>query len=594
MASIYDKASLVMIPSGTKTSKIFSQKPVSGDGDFTFSRSTAATRVNADGVIEKETQNLLLQSNSFLSSWVRSGYNLTSGQSGYDGSNDAWLAECISAGQALYQTSNASGVSTFSMHLKQGTANYLRLRADQSADAIAVFDLSDGSVHSFNGNVIDTNVVDLGSGWYRCSITWNIDTLSNVQVRAEDGNGSPILGTFYIQDAQLEQGLVARDYIETTTTAVEGGITDNVPRLDYTDASCPALLLEPQRSNSIQHSEYFGGWNSITNVTLNHNDSDSPEGVSNATEIVPNTSNDNHFIDKSGFNRTSGEYITTTIYAKASGYDYLYLSLSASRLYGVFDISNGAVMLTNSNGTDFNNDSGSIESVGNGWYRCTLIGQAQTSFGTYLRVSCAPTSSNTHTPTFAGDGTSGVLIYGAQVELNSSYATSYIPTYGSAVTRNADNCEGDSSNYVSDTSGSLFWQGKLEYVTGTDGHAISMSNAPQGSGADRLLFYINNSTGNYQVYIQGGGSAQYGTPANLNVQSIDTNDKLAMAWSNNDFAVYVNGTQAYTSTSGSAPTGMDYIQINEWNGNNANKCQTMKALYFAQRLTNEELADLTS
>ena len=54
--SIYDKASLVLIPSGTKTSKVYSQKPVSGDGDFTFSRSTAATRVNADGNIEKETQ----------------------------------------------------------------------------------------------------------------------------------------------------------------------------------------------------------------------------------------------------------------------------------------------------------------------------------------------------------------------------------------------------------------------------------------------------------------------------------------------------------------------------------------------------------
>ena len=57
--SIYDKASLVLIPSGTKTSKVYSQKPVNGDGDFTFSRSTAATRVNADGNIEKETQNLI-------------------------------------------------------------------------------------------------------------------------------------------------------------------------------------------------------------------------------------------------------------------------------------------------------------------------------------------------------------------------------------------------------------------------------------------------------------------------------------------------------------------------------------------------------
>ena len=61
MANIYDKSSLVLIPSGTKTGKVFSQKPVSGDGDFTFTRASAATRVNADGNIEKETQNLLLQ-----------------------------------------------------------------------------------------------------------------------------------------------------------------------------------------------------------------------------------------------------------------------------------------------------------------------------------------------------------------------------------------------------------------------------------------------------------------------------------------------------------------------------------------------------
>ena len=80
--SIYDKASLVLIPSGTKTSKVYSQKPVNGDGDFTFSRSTAATRVNADGNIEKETQNLLCRSNTFDTTWVNSSSTETGGQSG--------------------------------------------------------------------------------------------------------------------------------------------------------------------------------------------------------------------------------------------------------------------------------------------------------------------------------------------------------------------------------------------------------------------------------------------------------------------------------------------------------------------------------
>ena len=89
--SIYDKASLVLIPSGTKTSKVYSQKPVSGDGDFTFSRSTAATRVNADGNIEKETQNLLLQSNDFQHYLDNISMRLTSGQADRDGGTDAWL-----------------------------------------------------------------------------------------------------------------------------------------------------------------------------------------------------------------------------------------------------------------------------------------------------------------------------------------------------------------------------------------------------------------------------------------------------------------------------------------------------------------------
>ena len=75
---------------------------------------------------------------------------------------------------------------------------------------------------------------------------------------ADSSSASSTAGNIYIQDAQLEQGLVARDYIETTTTAVEGGITDNVPRLDYTDSSCPSLLLEPQRTNLIPQSEYIG------------------------------------------------------------------------------------------------------------------------------------------------------------------------------------------------------------------------------------------------------------------------------------------------------------------------------------------------
>ena len=50
---MYDKASIALIPSGTKASKLYSVLPANGDGDFTHSRSlTTATRVNKDGLIE--------------------------------------------------------------------------------------------------------------------------------------------------------------------------------------------------------------------------------------------------------------------------------------------------------------------------------------------------------------------------------------------------------------------------------------------------------------------------------------------------------------------------------------------------------------
>ena len=51
--SILDKSSLVMIPSGYKEDKLYSVKPRNGDGDFTFTRASTGTRVNADGYIEE-------------------------------------------------------------------------------------------------------------------------------------------------------------------------------------------------------------------------------------------------------------------------------------------------------------------------------------------------------------------------------------------------------------------------------------------------------------------------------------------------------------------------------------------------------------
>ena len=303
--SIYDKASLVLIPSGTKTSKVYSQKPVSGDGDFTFSRSTAATRVNADGNIEKETQNLLLQSNQFDTTWGNSSSTETGGQSGYDGSNDAWRIDKTASGGYLVQNIGTSGVQTFSVYAKAGTTDWMQLLTlgSGTGSRYVFYDLTNGVIGSQSGSGtygIDSNIESVGGGWYRCSLTFNT-TLNDVRIYPAEANSvSAASGNIYIQDAQLEQGLVARDYIETTTTAVEGGITDNVPRLDYTDSSCPSLLLEPQRSNLLTHSEYFGGWGQINTINT-ANALISPEGVQNANKLIAASGVNNNVINQADF-----------------------------------------------------------------------------------------------------------------------------------------------------------------------------------------------------------------------------------------------------------------------------------------------------
>ena len=98
MSNALEAASLIMVPSGYEDGTLASVKPNDGTGDFTFSRGSnlSATRINEQGYIDKGYENLLLQSNQFDTTWTNFLIDTpTSGQAGYDGTNNAWLIECI-------------------------------------------------------------------------------------------------------------------------------------------------------------------------------------------------------------------------------------------------------------------------------------------------------------------------------------------------------------------------------------------------------------------------------------------------------------------------------------------------------------------
>ena len=550
--SLYKSSSLVMIPTAYKDGKLYSVRPTDGSGDFTFSRGSnlAATRVDVNGLIEKGRENLLLQSNSFLTSWVRTGYTLTSGQSGYDGSSDAWLAECTSAGQALYQTSNASGVSTFSIYLKQGTANFLRLRADQVADALVVFDLSDGSVHFENNQVIDANVVDLGVGWYRCSMTWNIDTLSNVQVRAEDGNGSPILGTFYIQDAQLESGLVSTSVIETGASTAQAGILEDMPRLDYS-GSCPALLLEPQRTNGFAQSEYFKGlMTTDADITIDVNAGASPDGLQNASRL--------------NFNAASRSMYRAVNFAGQHTFSF-YVKAEGSNIGKTFDFK-----IRDTGGGDVNHD---VPLTGE-WVRHDF------QYSDANLIEFTNRSSTTI-------GTGGFLLWGIQVEAG-SYPTSYIPTYGSSVTRSRDDMNEQISSLTSLEQGTFFIDFDRGLTTATtrdvssDGFFYRSTGSFPSNTAIEVATDINGSArlalrlGSFQGIYSDNTLSRY---------------KMLVKWEGTSVKAYVNGNLEYNSSIkwGDALAPLQYIGYNATFRKSVNQVLT-----FPTALTDSECIALTT
>ena len=565
--SIYDKSSLVLIPSGTKTGKVFSQKPVSGDGDFTFTRASAATRVNADGNIEKETGNLLLYSNTFSNSnWVKTGTTITSGQSGYDGSNDASLLLSTTTGfPRVEQTISTSGVLTYSVYLKEQNDSFALLRT-YGATAQVWFDLTDGSVANEAGDdLIDASIEDIGNDWYRASVTISG---SFIKLRIYPASAYGVYSTasngIYIQDAQLEQGLVARDYIETTTAAVYGGITDNTPRLDYTDSSCPALLLEPQRRNLLIQSEYLGAtWVAAGGLTITQNNAISPEGVQNASTLDFNLVQGYMYYYYAGIDYT-GKKLTFSYYIKGTA--------GATAIARSYSSASIKTTLTTLNGD---------------WQRVehTFDG------GTFNYVY--PIDSRN------GGTATSVQVYGMQLEDDgtgggTSYATSYIPTYGSSVSRVAETCtDAGTSATFNSTEGVLYFEGSA--ISGNDS---TFKRIAIGTSDDNFVNNINiryNTDGVSVTYQYRVGSV-YQADLTIPINQTDVN-KIACVWKVNRFEIWLNGVKAAEDTSGSVISAntldtMYYGKTTTFSEPLYGK--TNQVLVFPTALSDEELAALTT
>ena len=598
--ALIDKASLLMVPSVYEDGKLYNVLP-SGNkapdktgnhngydqtrADFTFSRdgsgASKATRITASGLIEKGRTNVLLQSNQFDTTWYNSGTALTSGQAGYDGSNDAWLASRGGGYNYVAQDITSSGVQSYSIYAKAGSFDWAYVRVQNSALAYrgAYFDLANGVVGTIDSGIVDTKIESAGNGYYRCTLVFN-ETLNRVlfyPVPSNGGVGVGGTGTILIQDAQLEKGLVATDYIETTTAAASAGLLGDMPRLDYSGgASSASLLLEPSRTNLITQSEYFGAW-TASGLTITNNDTTSPEGVSNAAKLtLPSGSATKRIaLGSMPVTATARSY---SFFVKSDDITAVQLVHSGDlQGYARFDISSGVV---GSKGSKTTSD---IEDYGNGWYRCIANFDSTNAFGSTIYLYISDDASGGYGGTTSAQG--DLFIYGAQYE-ESSYGTSYIPTHGTAVARAADDCSVTGvSDVIGQTEGTLYIEFDHRYMASyPNEYIIDIEDSTH------KLWIRKESAGNTltsRLIVSGSNVWTIG------ISATDGIAKIALAYKSGDSAVYYNGNQIGTSSATYSGSSFDDLYFNLVGSSNP-ELNAKNLTLFKERLTNSELATLTT
>ncbi len=592
--SFYDDASLVVIPSGYKTSKVYAEKPTDGSGDLAFTRTgDTATRVNSAGLIEKVRTNLITYSEQLNNAaWTKEQVTITANATtSPDGTitADKVIANATAGDKYVAQifTVAIGDAFTTSAYFKSSEYTYAFIRfGGLVSNPYVIYNLATQSVVTTSG-LTSSSITSVGNGWYRiaATVTSTTTTIAPVlmvipstgytlgadNIPEFTGNGTS--GGF-IWGGQLElSDFGATAYIPTTTAAVSVGPVANVPRLDYLGSTCPRLLLEPQRTNLVTYSEQFNNaaWLNGQNsgaATITANQIISPDGYLDADKIAfPSVGAGGQYnLLFQPFTASATAYTASAYLRGENGGEVVWLSFTKD-------------------GVNYNRTQCTLTTA---WQRFTLSATLTAGSDNFQIGVDTRDSSQSARPAQT------IYAWGAQLE-QGAYSTSLIPTLAASATRGADACSKTGiSSLIGQTEGTIFYDGyfgreanevylflQKESATGVDDSIYIQKDA--GGSAINLNVWV----GSTQQSIFGGGSFTVG-------QRI----KVAAAYKANDFVMYINGTQIGTDNAGSVPT-CGAMQLASYRALPTNaeyiaEEGVNQALLFKTRLTNAEMQELTT
>jgi hypothetical protein len=619
--------SLLQIPSAVSDSKLHSVLPNNGKGDFTFDRSTGATRINKDGLIEEvgyfsselvqngnfsELGSELIVNGDFAtdSDWTKgTGWIINDGKAiNTGGANFSDLTQNntnVTIGKTykitytisdytsgsikfIMNNNSAAGVErnangTYTDYISALSQGY-SFRTQGSGfigkiDNVSVkqVDPNDrwtlGTNTTYGNNkvilpitsggmqFISSNNANLTSGkLYKISFTAQ-RTSGTGQLAFTDSSTNNITGTPLINSdgdfvfnftpasnitgfgfkRHTVSGSYAWELSNVSVVEVQG----DRPRLSYDITNGvvedkPHLLLEPSSTNLISFSEDFSQWTVDGEASISSDSIISPDGTKNSDKLIAGTTSSRQAI-KFSISQTGN--LSFSIFAKKGGYSVIQLSDARDgSAFANFNLDTGAVGSSSVY-------TASMVDMGNDWYRCKISWNA--SFDIFaVRVGIVTTPTSARVEQFAGNGSDGLYIYGAQLE-QQAYCTSYIPTAGTTITRAAETCN-NSKPSVNSTEGVLY--AEVQGISNTGTVRLSISD-----GTNNNNTYIELTTNLVVSVGRVGAVNQYALSSS---QTITNYNKIAIKYKQNDIALWINGTEVATDTSANTYSSGTLSQIN--------------------------------
>lgn len=345
----------------------------------------------------------------------------------------------------------------------------------------------------------------------------------------------------------------------------------NEVRFDYTNGSCPSILVEPQRTNLFLRSEEFNEAVWIKSVsTISANATTAPDGSLTADKFIANATNSTHQL----LQATDSNAYVFSVYAKAGEETVFSMWIANAAKRAEFNLATGTIPLsTVTNST--------IVDVGNGWYRCSVYDTLpSTTYRIYGRTG----------EVYLGNGVDGLFLWGAQLEAGEN-ATSYIPTGASSVTRNADVISKTGiSSLIGQTEGTMYCEIKYISDDNVEKH-ITLSDGTNNNMVG--LYYGYWGAGSIYCGVKVDGVTQGGLlQGTLNVTNIN---KIAVVYKTNRFELWINGSKVSEDLSGTTFSGTTLSKLETSTNGSNNFFGNIKSIHlYKNALSSTELAQLTT